>query len=336
MYYFSTSLRNWLYDSRLFVPYHAPLPVLSVGNISVGGSGKSPFTSFLAAELVKRGYQPAILLRGYKGEVKGPHLVTSADSPAEVGDEAVMHYTYFDGNVPVIVSAKRARGAELIAEKKLATVILLDDGFQHRALHRDLDLVLFDSGDTLLLQSLREDQVLPRGSLRERARGLNRAHCFIAVRTSGRTDMTDALSSLIKHPILSFEFKATDFLDIHGGERQGIDWVRGRKISLLTSIAKPERVSAFLSSMGGKIGQMWSFEDHHLYDPKEVQGILGESSVPIITTAKDAVKLANFVQEPGRVFCIEREGSFSSPENERSFWKLVETKIAQRGVDARQ
>src|SRR3954465_1011269 len=158
--------RNLVYDTGLFSG-RLRAPVVSVGNISVGGTGKTPFIIYLGQQLQQRGIKFDVLSRGYGRETKGTRVVDLAGSAREYGDEPLLIARTL--GVPVIVGESRYH-AGLVAEQKFGSQLhLLDDGFQHRQLHRDLDVVLLGEGD-------HDDKLLPAGRLREPLIALERAH----------------------------------------------------------------------------------------------------------------------------------------------------------------
>jgi len=173
-YFYAVSLRNWLYDRGFFKTCSFSVPILCVGNLSVGGSGKTSLVRFLAQNLAED-YHTAVLLRGYRRSTSGPVVVSYRGevraSWKEVGDEAYMLAKLLK-NVSVVVSEDRCLGAKLAVEGLKAQLIILDDGFQHRRLKRDLDIVLLKERDL-------KDRLLPFGRLREPLGGLKRAHAVV-------------------------------------------------------------------------------------------------------------------------------------------------------------
>ncbi|MCI5066169.1 tetraacyldisaccharide 4'-kinase [bacterium] len=173
-----TTGRNMLYDVELFPTSSISLPVLCVGNVAVGGSGKTPLVLALVSLLKQDGRAPVILLRGYGGRERGPFHLQPSSSAEQVGDEACLHQ--LKSRVPVVVAQSRVAGARYIEQEKLGDIIVLDDGFQHRALQRDLNILTFDVRDPQVQRDLREDRMLPWGVLREPlAAALQRADLLV-------------------------------------------------------------------------------------------------------------------------------------------------------------
>jgi tetraacyldisaccharide 4'-kinase len=166
VYSAAVKARNCLYDHGVLKTHRVGPVVVSVGNIEAGGTGKTPFTMALAEELLRRGRRVAIVTRGYRGKLRGPLLVGPEHSSRDVGDEALLMARLT--GIPVIKSPDRVKGA-LFARACLGSeIIVLDDGFQHRRLHRDLDIVLVS-------RDLAREKLLPAGHLREPAASLKRA-----------------------------------------------------------------------------------------------------------------------------------------------------------------
>ena len=159
LYFYIVKLRLFLYKTGFLKSRKAQIPSFCVGNANVGGSGKTPFTQFLTNRLIKLGYSPAILLRGYKGESKTAKRVDKNDTVKTVGDEAIMHYLKFK-DIPVVVSPNRYKGIELIKETTKANCVVMDDGMQHLAL-------IADHYFLLIPKDLSNEQMLPAGKLRE-------------------------------------------------------------------------------------------------------------------------------------------------------------------------
>ena len=336
------SLRNRLYNRGWLKAETCGLPVLSVGNVTVGGSGKSPFASFLAMGLLARGYHPVILSRGYGGRTRGPHLVDARDSARDVGDEPLMHFRNFGGDVPVVVARRRAAGARFIASRKIGDVIVLDDGFQHRRLRRDLDIVLVDLSAPDAAEAFRRNLLLPAGPLRENAAAaFQRAGCVIWVeRKFAMNDevlpAAEELPFTVPCPVFRCFFSPRDLVDIHSERRAPITEVIGRKVSVVTAIAYPERFVMMVRDLGVEIVENRAFDDHHPITVKEWEAIRMKSPKPILMTAKDAAKIAPLVKSPGCAFSLELQCAFSEKADDDAFWSLVLSRISTRKAEVGQ
>ena len=158
------SVRGWLYDRGLLATYKSNLPVVSIGNVTAGGNGKTPLCLFVADALKAKGLRPAIVSRGYGGTVRGPHRVTDTDRPREVGDEPVLMARH---GHPVYIARRRVGAVKLIEREASADVIVLDDGLQHRSLCRDVDIVSIFAGTNEAVENFIKGELLPLGLFRD-------------------------------------------------------------------------------------------------------------------------------------------------------------------------
>jgi tetraacyldisaccharide 4'-kinase len=261
--------RNLAYDTGLFSA-RLQGPVVSVGNISVGGTGKTPFIIYLGELLKERGIKFDVLSRGYGRASKGVRVVDAAGSPGEFGDEPLLIARKL--GVPVVVGESRYH-AGLVAEQRFGPQLhLLDDGFQHRQLHRDLDIVLLGEGDL-------EDKLLPAGRLREPVSALARADVII-------TAEGKSLERLRSHDAIVLWLRRM----IQVGES-----APGVSIAFC-GIARPHGFFAGLRAAGTNVVGERTFRDHHAYsaaDVEELQRMRASSGAQgFITTEKDEVNLA--------------------------------------------
>jgi tetraacyldisaccharide 4'-kinase len=313
----ATRLRNALYDNGTLKSFKARLPVISVGNITVGGSGKSPFAQYLAAGLKARGLRPALLLRGYGGSTQGPHAVCAADRVEDVGDEALMHRLALAADIAVVICRDRVTGAEFIAERKLGDIVVLDDGFQHRRLRRSCDLVLIDPSVPAVRESFSARLLLPAGVLREDpSRALTRADAVIFVGAG-------ELAGVNLSAKYQFRFHPGAVTDLYSVESVAPKSLRAQSVSVFTAIANPERFRAAVSSLGGAIDTVSYFPDHHLFTAAEFEAASRRGL--LVVTAKDAVKIRHYVRGAGSVFVLGQTGAFTAAEE--GFWALVQGKI---------
>jgi len=256
---------------RLKQAVQPPIPMISVGNITVGGSGKTPFVLWLAAELKQQGFSPVLLSRGDGANNQTPHLISEYSKAHEVGDEAVLLYRLSD--CPVIAGRDRVAGAEVAAE--YGDILILDDGFQYRQLGRICDIVLVPG------EGVGNGCLLPAGPLRETVAALDRAD--VIVRT-GSSDFKP-LSGLKEWVWSAKSGSIRDW-----NSREYILLEASKPVHLVTGIARPGRVIADLKRLGYEIAEHSRFADHHAYSKDDVQELL-QSHRSIVTTAKDAVKL---------------------------------------------
>ena len=276
--------RNTLYDAGILKSYRAPLLVVSVGNIEAGGTGKTPFTMALANELFQRGRKVAIVTRGYKGRLDGPIIVTPRHRNDEVGDEALLMARLM--KAPVIKSPDRLRGALFAYVHLGAEIIILDDGFQHRRLHRDLDIVLVGTDIT-------RERLLPAGRLREPASCLSRADIIIAMKGANH----EALKAVLK-PLVLVDSK---------GNTSALRLLEGKRILAFCAIGRPDHFFTMLEQLGAVVERL-AYQDHHCYTAPDAKEILDRASGAdlILTTEKDLVKIdtAWFTAESDKLYAV--------------------------------
>ncbi len=270
VYSFVTSFRNQLYDRALLAARHLARPVVSVGNISVGGSGKTPFVIALGELLQARGLTFDVLSRGYGRKSKGVRVVDPAGLPEEFGDEPLLIARRL--KAPVVVGEDRYQ-AGVAAEKQFGTQLhLLDDGFQHRQLARDFDIVLVTPEDA-------RDRLLPRGRLREPLRALRRADAVVLM--SGADPQA--------FPAARAFWRA----------RRGIlpKDVPPRPVAFC-GIARPKNFFLQLTKAGIEPAAEAVFRDHHRYTKDDVHDLLHlaqkSEAGGFVTTEKDAVNLGGY------------------------------------------
>jgi tetraacyldisaccharide 4'-kinase len=292
-----TGARNLVYDTGLFTA-RLRAPVVSIGNISVGGTGKTPFIIYLGERLKQRGVSFDVLSRGYGRTSKGVRVVDPAGSPRDFGDEPLLIARKL--GVPVIVGASRYH-AGLVAEQRFGPQLhLLDDGFQHRQLHRDLDIVLFGEGDL-------EDKLLPAGRLREPVSALERADVVIAesAETLSR-DKTGARRRTCAPTLLKMDRTMTV-----GLERAG-------SYVAFCGVARPHGFFAGLREAGVNVVGKCTFRDHHAYSEADVQELqrIRESSgaAGFFTTEKDEINLGDLASKLSPLLVAKLNLSMERPE----------------------
>lgn len=278
--------RNRLYDRGIFKARRLAGPVISVGNISVGGSGKTPFVILLGQLLKQRGIPFDVLSRGYGRATRGVLEVDAKRSPRDFGDEPILIARRL--GVPVFVGEDRYR-AGMLAEKKFGPQLhLLDDGFQHRALARDFDIVLLSPEDL-------QDKLLPTGRLREPISSLYRANAIVV---SEEFVLTEALKEEMQSRMLP----------------HGILWRTRRGIALnnaperpvvFCGIARPEKFVDQLRQAGVTPAATRFYRDHHPYSPTDIRDLLElrdrNNAAGFVTTEKDALNLGSHLSALGTV-----------------------------------
>jgi len=267
-------------------------PVVSVGNLRVGGSGKTPMVEYIARLLLERGERPAILARGYGRRVPLDGVTVVSDGASlladldQAGDEPLMLARALPG-VSVLVGTDRYLSGRLAERRLGATVHLLDDGFQHLELARDVDLLLVAEDDL-------QDQPLPAGRLRERISAASVADA--ALITAGYDTAAERIGRAFG---ISPVFRVTRAIGAPrtvAGPRDSVVVPSGSRVFVVTGIARPDRFIADILSVGWEISGMIEFRDHHPFTARDIRRIAAEAaasaSMLVLTTEKDAVRLA--------------------------------------------
>jgi tetraacyldisaccharide 4'-kinase len=292
--------RNQLYDRRWFTSTrHFPLKIISVGNLTVGGTGKTPTVLWLACALFSRGYKVGILTKGYKGTNTAVTAVGTNGrpiaTPDKVGDEAVMLARSFPG--VVIAGRDRVAGAKLARDQFGLDIVILDDGFQHRRLNRQVDLLLFNGR-----RDLDNRWLLPAGPFREPPSAARRAD-IILVTKGNRSGNATALqrgweAPGDKKPIYYGEMKPLAL--VSSEQQEWREWplseLSGKRILALTGIADPASFYHSLQEWEVETAEILEFPDHHRYSQADWHTIsaVGQKVDLIVTTEKDLVKLERF------------------------------------------
>lgn len=299
----------------------ADVPVISVGNITCGGTGKTPVVIDLVRMLVKAGHRPAVLSRGYKRKSKAPFTIVSDGrgnfaSCEESGDEPLLIARAVPSCI-VIAGSKRAVTAPLAVEEFGADLIVLDDGFQHVRLERDLDIVLIDYKD-----DLERDKLLPAGRLREPISALSRAHAIVITKIPQSADKNEL--SRLKQQIGRFapeseigelRFKPTIIRSQNIDEP--VSALSGKKVVAFCAIAKPQHFRSTLEDVGAHILDFRVYPDHHWYGPREVaelkDKLISLNADIVLTTAKDFIKFPVPFDLKDRLFMLEIEPEWIQP-----------------------
>jgi len=295
-------LRESLYNAGMLRVNRVDVPVISVGNLTLGGTGKTPVVQYIARLLQKEGLRPAVISRGYMGMAGGKVNIVSDGSSVlldarKAGDEPRLLAETLQG-VPVLTGAARTHPARKAVEHG-AEVLILDDGFQHLALARDIDLVLFHA-DTLAGNS----RVFPGGDLREPVKALNRSHAFILTNTCGRNReravrFADLLSRRFPgRPAFLAEYVPTVAVSSEDGswdKEIAIEEIRGKTLFAFAGIAFPGRFVQTLNDLQLDICGFTPLADHQRYGRSNLAEILRQAksvgAEACVTTEKDMVKL---------------------------------------------
>ena len=307
-----------------------PVPVISVGGITIGGSGKTPFTNYLAGVLQKSGYSPAILTRGYKRRYPAEHLIFAPGaqvSPFFTGDEAQIFLRA--ANAPVGIGGRRYETARIVLRQYPQTdVMVLDDGFQHALILRDLDIVLIDG-----LDPFGQEELVPLGRLREPLSALERADVFVVTRASN-----DQRFEAISRRLLGYNAKAPVFrtkLNVRGWHDYATGEIlpplKGKKAGAFCGLGNPQNFWDTLESLGLETVFRWSFPDHHSYKPNELARITHQARMHgaeiLVTTEKDRINCPSGLEKaigPLSLAWLEIELEL---DNESAFLKFVISRL---------
>lgn len=300
------SARNGLYRTGIFKSAKIPGASICIGNITVGGTGKSPMTAYLAAFFHDQ--HPVILSRGYGRKTQGLHIANKQSTATEIGDEPMMYWTTFQQEIPVVVSEKRQTGVDWIRANKPDSLILLDDAYQHRAVKAGMNLLLMTYERPVF-----KDFVFPAGNLREPRAGMKRADAVVITKCPKDLHETEKTCFRKKLPVPATR---VFFSEIRYGELQGLFgavWEPADQVILVTGIAQPEPLYRFLSEKYRV--EAIQFPDHHLFTATDIQQILqkvatfADQRCVVVTTEKDAVRFAEWKEEiirSGIPFFVQR------------------------------
>lgn len=289
-------------------------PVISIGNITTGGTGKTPFVRAIARELLERGHRPMIAMRGY------------GSSSHQPSDEE-LEYRAELPDVPIAVNPDRAQGIGTALEKHTeCDVVILDDGFQHQKLARDLDVVLIDATQGTFMQ-----RVLPAGHLREPLAALSRADAVVLTRADG--DVSSIKRFHGKPPIAQTRQAWREILlfsDEQDGEAQSVDWLGGKAITIATAVGNNRSVIAQARRAGATVIEALCFRDHHRYTHADAERLaaLAGSGV-LLVTMKDWVKLGEFpiLRRSSLTVAIPRV-EIEFVEGSDALWTMIDHTIA--------
>ena len=288
-------IRNKLYDLNILKSKKAEgVEVICIGNIVAGGTGKTPAVQYFVKKYLNEGKKVGILSRGYKGKRKEDLLLVRNDkeilaTSAESGDEAYLHALNL--KVPVVVSKDRYKGAIYLRDVCKVDIIIMDDGFQHRKLTKDKNIILIDATNPF-----GGNDYLPKGRLRESLESLKRADELIITKSNYVNNET---LEKIKQRLSKYEkkisiatFSEENFYNMNGEEKE-LSIIKNKKILIFSSIANPKIFYETVKRLEPSQIEEIKFEDHHLYKSEEIKNISekGKDYDYIVTTEKDIVKI---------------------------------------------
>jgi tetraacyldisaccharide 4'-kinase len=305
-----TGLRNLLYNYNLLSSTVFPIPIICVGNIAVGGTGKTPHTEYLV-DLLRKDFKVAVLSRGYKRETRDFRIANLSSTVSEIGDEPMQIFRKFP-DILVSVDRKRVNGVwRLLHFASDTEVIILDDGFQHRSITPGFSIVLSD-----FERPFTRDFMLPYGNLREDRTNIKRADIILITKCPRNLNAIQrrlVVKEISKAPWQNLYFTSLSYrspLPVFGNQDSEASYFdltkcAGSSILLLTGIANPGPLKEYLNKFFAEIIEL-KYPDHYSYREKDIENITAEfnkiraSSKFIMTTEKDAVRLREFcdIEEP--------------------------------------
>lgn len=268
------TIRRYLYRTGILNASRLPVPVVIIGNISVGGSGKTPLLISLVELLKQHGMQPGVISRGYGGKATHwPQQVREDSDPRIVGDEPLMIAR--NCHVPIAVGPDRVLAAQQLLQHHACNIILSDDGMQHYALKRDIEIAVVDG-----IRRYGNGYCLPAGPLREPVSRLSNVDFIIA-------------NGLAQKGEYSMHLSVSQIINMDSGEVKKLDEWRGKEVNAIAGIGRPERFFFLLKQHGITI-QSHPFDDHHDFI---ASNLVFDNELPIVMTEKDAVKCQRFAHE---------------------------------------
>ncbi len=291
--------RNFFYNLGFFVSRKLPCKVVSIGNLSVGGTGKTPFVLFLANSLKARGLNVAVLSRGYKRKSTGTHVVSDGNTLKSdlnnSGDEPFMLANKLQ-DIPVVVDENRYRGGQFICNEYNPDVIIMDDGFQHRRVFRDVDIILINSNH-------RRPKLLPYGLLREPLRNIKRADAVIFTKanlTPPDEKLVNAVSNYCSFTMESDLIPNTQVIGLDGSTKPVSDF--NGPVVAVSGVGDPDSFEVIMEEAGLDYVHHFRHDDHAEYSAMDLEVLrevfLSAEAQALITTEKDLVKLESLNDLP--------------------------------------
>lgn len=309
IYYLVTWLRNKLYDFGIKKSTSYDFPVICVGNLSVGGTGKTPMIEYLI-RLLKTDYHIATLSRGYKRQTKGFVVADTNATANTIGDEPFQFYQKFD-DVIVSVDADRVHGiSELMALQNPPEMILLDDAYQHRKVKAGFYILLTSYDDIYT-----DDILLPTGNLREPRQGARRADIIVV--TKCPENLSESDKEKIRRKINPLQHQEVFFASISYSEyisnsehQMDLKILNNKPFTLVTGIANPKTLVSYLKSLNLEFEHL-NFKDHHDFSAMEIDRLKQKSL--IVTTEKDMMRLQPYFNKEEAIYCLPIEIKIDRP-----------------------
>jgi tetraacyldisaccharide 4'-kinase len=328
LYHLICRIRFLLYRYGIFRQKHSSARVISVGNITVGGTGKTPLVIYLAQKLKERNRNVAVLTRGYgrknKELIELNPETKEGKNWQEVGDEPyLLAWRLLD--IPILVSKHRSDSAEFATRKYQSEILLLDDGFQHLGIFRDLDIVVIDSTDPF-----GNGRLLPAGILREPLTSLERADVFVLTKIDQLYNKDNLIRTLQtynpKALVVESVYRISSIVNLFESDSIDQKTLPGKKAMIFSGIGNPSSFERTVAQLNVKIIRHRIFRDHFAYRERDILGLLREAQAAgadfIITTEKDSVRIP-FIKSPGIPFYVLKI-DLEITSQEESFLSKVE------------
>ena len=310
-YFFISSVRNFLYKKNILKSYQSKVFTISVGNLTTGGTGKTPITAEIANYLAKKGERPAILSRGYGGQLKNKDVNVISNgkevfhNAIEAGDEPYWLATNCDG-VAILTCSSRVKAAKYAQEKLYSNRLILDDGYQHQKMKRDLNILVVDSQ-----KQFSNGFVLPLGALREPMSEIKRADKIIVVNKRFNDKSAKAYARYLRKKYNKPCFVCSMVPDKVYNIKTGELIADNIPVVAFSAIGQPEQFYSLLR--GYDVMDTRDFPDHHLYSKEDVNSLialkLANKADALITTEKDAVKLKEILDDDLQIYALKLKPS---------------------------
>ncbi len=311
LYWVIAWCRNFFYNIGFFITHRVSVPIVSIGNLSVGGTGKTPTVIFVARHLLNLGYKVGVISRGYGRRSTGTLLVSDGKriltNSENAGDEPYLIATRLTP-VPVLVDEDRFRGAVTMIGRFEPDVLILDDAFQHRGLTRDCDIVLLDAGSPLS-----DYHLFPYGVLREHFGALKRANLVVWTRTNTRLPLPELRRRVanLGIPQIHSEMEVSrQLIEAATGDTIPTEQLRGERILAFCGIAQPLTFYHALIELGLEPETVRYYPDHYRYSSDDIaylSGLTEENRLAVVTTEKDVVMLDRDFLADHRVYALRIE-----------------------------
>ncbi len=310
-------VRNHLYDRGVIKCYIPQVPVLGIGNLAAGGSGKTPLVIYLAKLFLKKGVVPAVLCKSYAGSIKAPLLVHK-DTPAKVaGDEAILLQTALP-KCDVVTAPNKTEGIHYIEQTLQPNLIIVDDFFQHRTVKAKCSIVLLDITTEQSRRELLENRVLPIGRLREPLSSLRRADIVILSNRSLASAVSFSEIESFKEKLFSKVGKVPPIFYSYINKAKVISGKTNREVStplseasVFCGIASPTPFLKTVRKLGINIKEKFIFSDHHFFKEREIKKLLQHK--PLLCTEKDFVRLPKEIKK--EVYYLQINIKITEEEN---------------------